>query len=376
LAHSCNYYFYTLAERLGIDLLDKWTEKFGLTSSTGIELPGEAIGQVGSGKLLFDPSKPIDKQATSKPMLVMETGQYSIVKLINNFAASRETEYDPELVKEAAEEIVYLLGIKWSPNAVNEVLEDENGVTLGEHVRRILSDKLGISEKISRVQLSADITSVLSELQWSVTKTINTGIGQEITQVTPIAVARYVAAIVNGGTVYQTHIVDKVIGQDGTVLFDKQPQVFGTLDAKQEYLDAIMKGMEGVVDEQEGTAGSYFGDFEYVNNIGGKTGTAQVSQVDLENNSWFVCFAPYSQTDPSVKPEIVVVVYVPNGYKGGLSCYVARDILQYYFDQKNITTEQTIPDVGSLVYESPSATNTDTDDQDGDNEPAESQTAE
>jgi hypothetical protein len=55
---------------------------------------------------------------------------------------------------------------------------------------------------------------------------------------------------------------------------------------------------------------------------------------------------------------------------------VARDILQYYFDQKNITTEQTIPDVGSLVYESPSATNTDTDDQDGDNEPAESQTAE
>mgnify|MGYP000182782389 CR=1 FL=1 len=361
LYNSCNYYFYTLAHRLGIDLLDKWTEKFGLTSSTGIELPGEAVGQVGSQKLLFDPSKPIDEQATSKPILVMETGQYSIVNLINNFAAERETEYEQELVKEAAKEIVYLLGIDWTPNSVNQVLEDENGISLGEHVRKILSNKLGISEKISRVQLSYDITSVLSELQWSVTKTINTGIGQEITQVTPIAVARYVAALVNGGTVYQTHIVDKVIGQDGTVLFDKQPKIFGTLDAKEEYLDAIMEGMEGVVDEQEGTAGDYFKDFDYTENIGGKTGTAQVSQVDLENNSWFVSFAPYDQNDPSVKPEIVVVVFVPNGYKGGLSCYVAKDILQYYFDQKDIVAEQTIPDPDSLVYESPSSTTTDDD---------------
>lgn len=370
LAHSCNYYFYTLAHRLGIDLLDKWTEKFGLTSSTGIELPGEAVGQVGSQELLFNPDRPIDKQATSKPILVMETGQYSIVNLINDFAAERETEYDQELVKEAAEEIVYLLGIEWTPNPVNGVLEDENNVTLGEHVRKILSNKLGISEKISRVQLSRDITSVLSELQWSVTKTVNTGIGQEITQVTPIAVARYVASLVNGGTVYQTHIVDKVIGQDGAVLFDKQPDVFGTLDADEDYLKAIIKGMEDVVDAQEGTAGKYFKDWEYTNNIGGKTGTAQVSQVDLENNSWFVSFAPYDKNDSSVKPEIVVVVYVPNGYQGGLSCYVAKDILQYYFEQKDIVAEQTIPDSGSLVI-GPNATNTDTNNEDDDSETTE-----
>lgn len=361
LANSCNYYFYTLAERLGIDLLDKWTEKFGLTSSTGIELPGEAVGQVGSQELLYNPDKPIDKQASFLPMLVMETGPNSIVNLIKAYSEDHGTSYDEDLIKETAEEIVRLLAIEFDPDESDRnVLKDENGVSLGEHVRRLLSDKLAISVKSSSM-LSIDITSVLSELQWSVTKTINTGIGQEITQVTPIAVARYVAALVNGGTVYQTHIVDKVVGQDGTVLLDKQPEAFGTLDANPEYLDAIMKGMETVVDEQEGTAGDYFKDFDYTNNIGGKTGTAQVSQIDLENNSWFVCFAPYDKDDPSVKPEIVVVVFVPNGYQGGLSCYVAKDILQYYFEQREITAKQTIPDAGSLVYESPGATSTDTD---------------
>jgi len=34
LTHSCDYFFYDVANRLGIDLIDKWGKKFGLTSST------------------------------------------------------------------------------------------------------------------------------------------------------------------------------------------------------------------------------------------------------------------------------------------------------------------------------------------------------
>jgi cell division protein FtsI/penicillin-binding protein 2 len=75
-----------------------------------------------------------------------------------------------------------------------------------------------------------------------------------------------------------------------------------------------------------------------------------VSTTDLENNSWFVCFAPYSADNPSVKPEIAVVMYVPHGYQGGLSSYVAQDIIRYYMDQKKVVAEQTIPDPDSLVY--------------------------
>lgn len=355
LEHSCNYYFCTLASRLGIDLLDKWSDKFGLTSSTGIELPNEVVGMVGSQKLLFDASKDIDEQATSRPILVMETGKYSIVNIINEYAASIETEYDQELVKETAKEIVYLLGIVWTADTEDaNVLKDEDGVSMGDHVRRILSDKLGIPTKKSGALMRRITSEALTQLQWSTTLTANTGIGQGITQLTPIAVARYVASIVNGGTVYQTHIVDKVVAQDGTVLLDKQPEVFDTLDANPEYLEKIKEGMGEVVAGEDGTVKKYFeeNDFpdEYLEIIGGKTGTAQVSDVDLENNSWFVCFAPYED------PQIAIVSYVPNGFAGGYSSWIAQDILLYYFHQQEIVAEQTIPDSGSLVYQSPGAT--------------------
>ncbi len=351
LEHSCNYYFYTLSYRMGIDLLNKWGDKFGLTSSTGIELPGEMVGQIGNQDLLYDADKDVTQQASALPMLVMKTGPNSVVNQINNYAEGVGVSYTDDQVESAATKIVSLMGIKWHTENVNgvQVTKDEAGVTIGQHIREILFDELGISKKVS-ANLSGQIAGVLTELQWTPTRTVATGIGQGITAVTPIAVARYVAAIVNGGTVYQANIVDKVVAQDGTVVMDKQPEVFGTLDAEPIYLEKIIEGMSSVVTEEEGTAQKYFNNFKYKNDIGGKTGTAQVSKIDLENNSWFVCFAPYKKDDPSVKPEIAVVVYVPHGYAGGLSSYVAQDIIAYYMEQKETVAEQTIPDSNDLVY--------------------------
>ncbi|MGI5849193.1 MAG: penicillin-binding transpeptidase domain-containing protein [Christensenellales bacterium] len=345
LQNSCNYFFFTVADRLGIELLNKWGEKFGLTGSTGIELPGEAIGQVGNQSILFDPTKSINQQKTYTAALV-KNGQFGIVKLINGFAEALDVKYDDELVDETADELIYLAGIKWIADGTDSgILKDENGITMGHHVRKILSDRLQISEKRSRAnKWDVEITNMLTQLQWSLYDTITTGIGQGYIQVTPIAVARYVASIANGGLVYETHVVDKVVDQDGTVVFDQQPVVSNTLDAPGNYLAAIKKGMGNVVNAENGTATGYFKDFEYKDQIGGKTGTAEVSKIDLENNSWFVCFAPYDT------PKIAVVVYVPHGYSGGLSSYVAQDIVKFYLDREKMVAEQTIPDSGSLVH--------------------------
>jgi penicillin-binding protein 2 len=38
---SCNVYFYTLGNMLGVDKIHKWSEKLGLTGKTGIDLPNE-----------------------------------------------------------------------------------------------------------------------------------------------------------------------------------------------------------------------------------------------------------------------------------------------------------------------------------------------
>ena len=351
LQNSCNFYFYTLAGRLGIEQLNSWGDKFGLTSSTGIELPGEQIGMIGNQSQLFDPTKPVDEQATWWPLLVMDTGAYSLTKLLQGYDEDRGVEHDKETILATAEALVNLMGITWKENE-GGTLVDPEGRTMGQHIRSILSDMMDIREATSQGNNWDDqISDALTKLRWSKYMTVTTGIGQGIIEVTPIAVARYVAAIANGGTVYQTHIVDKVIDQDGNIVFDQQPEVFSTLGADPAYIAKIQEGMSKVVSAEEGTANDYFKDFpkEYLDKIAGKTGTAQVTNVDLENNSWFVSFGPYSATDASVKPQIAVVVFIPNGYKGGLSSLVAQDILEYYFDRQKIVAEQTIPDTDSLI---------------------------
>lgn len=45
---SCNYFFYTIGDRMGIDTLEKYARYFGLGNKTGIELPNETSGYVAS----------------------------------------------------------------------------------------------------------------------------------------------------------------------------------------------------------------------------------------------------------------------------------------------------------------------------------------
>ena len=44
LEKSCNYFFYEIGNRMGIDVLSKYASYFGLGRKTGIELTGEATG--------------------------------------------------------------------------------------------------------------------------------------------------------------------------------------------------------------------------------------------------------------------------------------------------------------------------------------------
>lgn len=47
LMNSCNPYFITIGQRLGVDTFYKYFEAFGFTEETGIDLPGEAIPKAG-----------------------------------------------------------------------------------------------------------------------------------------------------------------------------------------------------------------------------------------------------------------------------------------------------------------------------------------
>lgn len=105
-------------------------------------------------------------------------------------------------------------------------------------------------------------------------------------------------------------------------------------DGVQEYLAALRQGMSDVT-KDEGTAGSFFkGEYADVGEkMGAKTGTAEKTSIDLENNAWMVAFAPYDD------PQIAVCVYIPHGYSGSYCSITIREVLNYYLEHMDLDSE-------------------------------------
>ena len=310
LKNSCNMYFYTVGYRLGIDRLYQWAAALGLTSKTNIELPGEATSFVGNQQMLYDPENSPTWQNTAKPLLTYTAMKTTLEEII----AERKMNVSTEVLEKALND---LMSIAVSYDSKEQWYQP---------IREILQYDIGLPrEYISSHYMVNTFVTYLADIYWTPNETIMCAIGQSITQVTPVAVARYVSAIVNGGTVYDAQIVDKIIGPDGTVVLEKQPVVANQIDTEESYYQAIRAGMENVTDEVAGgTAAKYFDNNPY--KIAAKTGTSQRTELDVENNSWMVAYAPASD------PKIVVVCYIQNGYAGAYSAWAIRPVINYYLD--------------------------------------------
>lgn len=311
IKNSCNYFFYTVSYRLGVTKLYQWAAALGLTSKTNIELPGESTSIVGNQDMLYDPDIPLERQQTAKPMLAAQ----AIREMIQKIANARNVEFSDELVEEVT---LTLLRIAVSYDTKSE---------WGKPIRETLQFDLGLpKEYIANNFLVNEVTSYLQDLFWVPNETIMDGIGQSITQTTPVAIARYVSAICNGGTVYDAQIVDKIISADGRIVLEKEPVVANQIVSDPLYFQKIMEGMEDVTSAEDGgTAGKYFKDYAHLK-IAAKTGTSQRTELDVENNSWMVAYAPYDD------PKIVVVSYIQNGYSGALSSQGIIEVIDYYLN--------------------------------------------
>ena len=277
LSNSCNYFFYEMGSRLGEDRLYRYASLFGLTSKTGIDLPGEVRSVVGCQNTLYDTTKDMSEasQDTSIPIIAFN----AIKKHLRKCGASYNITYDDERLSVCAKRLMDM--------GVNTAQTD-----WVSNIRTILMEELGMTKAMVYTQaVIGDTYNYMNEIKWGGSQTIMTAIGQSVTTLTPIAVARYVCAIANNGYVYNVSIVDSITSSDGEILSQRTPQLVNYLEHADEYLPLIRKGMEGVVDDG-GTAAKYFKNWKYQSEINAKTGTAQTTSIDLENNAWFVCFAP------------------------------------------------------------------------------------
>ena len=310
LKNSCNMYFYTVGYRLGIERLYQWAAALGLTSKTNIELPGEATSFVGNQHMLYDPENSPTWQNTAKPLLT-----YTAMKTeLEQVFAERKMNVSNEVFEKALNDLMKI--------AVTYDTKEKWYLP----IREILQYDLGLPRQyISSHYMVNTFVTYLADIYWTPNETIMCAIGQSITQVTPVAVARYVSAIVNGGTVYDAQIVDKIIAPDGAVVLEKQPVVANRINTQEAYYQAIRAGMEDVTDEVAGgTAAKFFLDNKY--KIAAKTGTSQRTELDVENNSWMVAYAP------AENPRVVVVCYIQNGYAGAYSAWAIRPVINYYLD--------------------------------------------
>jgi len=164
---------------------------------------------------------------------------------------------------------------------------------------------------------------------WTAGYTINLGIGQGDMTVTPMQLARYVAAIANGGTLYPPHLVRRLVHPEtGQVLQPKRPPP-EPIPIKSEYFAIVREGMRRTME-----AGT--GRWVQLPGIpsGGKTGTAQAPG-GRKDHSLFIMFAPFDD------PKIAIAVLVENaGFGATVAAPIASLMAELYLTGQVATTPQ------------------------------------
>ena len=319
LAVSCNYFFFTVADRVGIKKLAYWAGQLGLEGTTGVELPGELSVQVGGQAARYDNTKPLSQQSSSIPRLIYN----EIYALLKRIVKEVGRSVSDEKLATCATRLLKL--------------QDGEQRERGDDIRRIMNEELNIPMGISLLHTDwvVTISTWLEELRWKPTYTIQSGIGQGVSLLTPISVARYAATVVTRGDVHKASLLNAIYYPDGTLYEKHKPEIVRHISAPDEYWDALLTGMAGVVSPEDGgTAASVFSkDFSnsYLGLIVGKTGTAQTSannNVDIENTSWFVAVTPREN------PQIVVAVMIPNGLSGSASHVAVEDIISWWYEHR------------------------------------------
>ena len=171
---------------------------------------------------------------------------------------------------------------------------------------------------------------------------VQAAIGQSDNGFTPLQLANYIAAVVNGGTLYRPTLVKSVKSYDySEVVESETAEVKNTIEMSDTTVDLVMTGMSEVTDEG-GTAGSVFADYPI--KVGGKTGTAEAIENGIKfDNGLFIAFAPFDD------PEIVICVVGEGAEHGSSVTPIVRDMLDTYFQTGDADTVKSVQQENVIV---------------------------
>ena len=163
---------------------------------------------------------------------------------------------------------------------------------------------------------------------------INMSIGQGQVLVTPMQVARFMAAVANGGVLWKPRLVQRIERPERGVVWTDTGTVTGHVELNPAVWAFLRQSLWAVVNDNGTGAGARIPGLD----IAGKTGTAQMianSKAEKgQDHAWFASFAPVKD------PEVVVVVLVERGGKGGqVAAPIARKIFNAIFLEKVAVAE-------------------------------------
>ncbi len=262
LARSCNVYFFKTAQTLGPEPLVHWTDEFGFGQLTGVDVPGERRGHV-----------PRPPEVSPKT----RTGSKSPIELVSH---ERSAGDDVNSLKPAS---------PW----------EHDGTTSVTKSRRE---------------------------PWYDGDTLGLAIGQSRLTVTPLQIARLMAAVANDGWLVTPHVAREIsAGLEGgdVSLTTIEPNRRRLPDLSEGTLARVREGLEQVVAHPQGTGFKTVRMKEVA--IAGKTGTAQNAGPD---HAWFAGYVPAD------RPRIAFVVVLEQAGSGGkVAGPVAKKFVQALLDQ-------------------------------------------
>jgi penicillin-binding protein 2 len=168
--------------------------------------------------------------------------------------------------------------------------------------------------------------------KWHPGDTVSLSIGQGLITVTPLQVARFMAAVANGGTLWKPRLVDRVVTADGRLIREEAPEIQGRVDVAPVIFEFLHEALGAVVAEGTGKQARVPGV-----TVGGKTGTAQTHEFRSEaerkrrdqDHAWFAGFAPLEE------PQVAIVVFAERAGLGGqVAAPIAREVLRAIFLEK------------------------------------------
>ena len=145
IKHSCNYFFYEMGYRMGIDTLAQYATYLGLGQKTGIELPNESAGELAS------------KETAEKHGVQWYAGDVlsaAIGQTYNNFTPLQMVRYTSVIANG---------GKSIKPTIVKSIIKADGTEVPKEEVEQFVNNKLGYTPTEENYQFKEEYINAVKE---------------------------------------------------------------------------------------------------------------------------------------------------------------------------------------------------------------------